>query len=47
MKSGSRIYSAIPYKQPWLALNLWLPIALLCGLGVEGIWRKSSGPWRW
>ena len=23
------IYSAIPYKQPWLALNLWLPQALL------------------
>jgi uncharacterized protein (TIGR03663 family) len=23
------IYSVIPYKQPWLALNLWLPQALL------------------
>jgi uncharacterized protein (TIGR03663 family) len=32
------IYSAIPYKTPWLALNLWLPLALLCGLGVERIW---------
>jgi uncharacterized protein (TIGR03663 family) len=31
------IYSAIPYKTPWLALNLWLPLALLCGLGVEGV----------
>ena len=42
------IYSAIPYKQPWLALNLWLPIALLCGLGVEGIWRQitnATGRW--
>ncbi len=36
------IYSAIPYKQPWLALNLWLPIALLCGLGVEGIWQQIT-----
>jgi len=28
------IYSAIPYKTPWLALNLWLPLALACGFGV-------------
>lgn len=28
------VYSAIPYKTPWLALNLWLPLALACGLGV-------------
>jgi len=28
------VYSAIPYKTPWLALNLWLPLALICGLGV-------------
>ena len=28
------IYSAIPYKTPWLALNLWLPISLLAGRGV-------------
>ena len=25
------IHSAIPYKTPWLALNLWLPQALLVG----------------
>ncbi|MCX7009030.1 MAG: TIGR03663 family protein [Kiritimatiellaeota bacterium] len=25
------IYSVVPYKQPWLALNLWLPQALLVG----------------
>jgi len=25
------IYSAIPYKQPWLGVNLWLPQALLVG----------------
>jgi uncharacterized protein (TIGR03663 family) len=31
------IYSAIPYKTPWLALNLWLPLALLCGIGVAWI----------
>jgi len=32
------IYSAIPYKTPWLALNLWLPLAILCGLGAEAVW---------
>ena len=37
------IYSAIPYKTPWLALNLWLPLALLCGLGIEGIWARLKG----
>ena len=33
------IYSLIPYKTPWLALNFWLPIALFAGLGIETIWR--------
>jgi uncharacterized protein (TIGR03663 family) len=33
------IYSVIPYKTPWLALNLWLPIALFSGKAVESIWR--------
>jgi predicted membrane-bound mannosyltransferase len=42
------IYSAIPYKTPWLALNLWLPLALACGFGVEAIWEQSknaAGRW--
>ena len=42
------IYSVIPYKTPWLALNFWLPLALLCGLGVEGIWEQfqnTAGKW--
>lgn len=33
------IYSLIPYKTPWLALNFWLPIALFAGLAVEWLWR--------
>lgn len=37
------IYSAIPYKTPWLALNLWLPLALLCGLGIEYLWLRFNG----
>jgi uncharacterized protein (TIGR03663 family) len=32
------IYSAIPYKTPWLALNLWLPLAIFAGLAIEWIW---------
>ena len=42
------IYAAIPYKTPWLALNLWLPLALVCGFGVNAFWEqtKSAGP-RW
>ena len=32
------IYSAIPYKTPWLALNFWLPLAILAGIAVEWMW---------
>ena len=32
------LYSAIPYKTPWLALNFWLPIALLAGLAAASLW---------
>jgi uncharacterized protein (TIGR03663 family) len=32
------IYSLIPYKTPWLALNLWLPIALFAGLTIKWLW---------
>ncbi len=33
------VYSLIPYKTPWLALNLWLPIALFAGLAM-GSWLR-------
>jgi uncharacterized protein (TIGR03663 family) len=42
------IYSLIPYKTPWLALNFWLPLTLLCGLGVEAVWQQlnnATGRW--
>ena len=32
------VYSAIPYKTPWLALNFWLPLALLAGIAIEWAW---------
>jgi uncharacterized protein (TIGR03663 family) len=33
------LYSAIPYKTPWLALNFWLPISLLVGLTAQSVWN--------
>jgi len=36
------IYSLIPYKTPWLALNFWLPIALFAGLAIESLWRMKT-----
>ena len=35
------IYSAIPYKTPWIALNFWLPLAILAGIAVEWLWLAS------
>ncbi|HET7626096.1 MAG TPA: flippase activity-associated protein Agl23 [Verrucomicrobiae bacterium] len=36
------IYSAIPYKTPWLALNFWLPIPLLVGIAIEWFWIANQ-----
>jgi uncharacterized protein (TIGR03663 family) len=36
------IYSLIPYKTPWLALNLWLPLALLAAGTIEWLWRWAA-----
>jgi uncharacterized protein (TIGR03663 family) len=36
------IYSLIPYKTPWLALNFWLPISLFAGLAIESFWSMSN-----
>lgn len=36
------IYSAIPYKTPWLALNILLPAALVTGCLVREIWDRGS-----
>ena len=38
----SVIYSAIPYKTPWLALNFWLPLTILAGLGGGWIWQRAT-----
>ncbi len=36
------IYSLIPYKTPWLALNLWLPLTLFAGIAAESLWLWST-----
>ncbi len=36
------IYSLIPYKTPWLALNFWLPITLFAGLAMESFWHLRA-----
>ena len=36
------IYCVIPYKTPWLALNLWLPMALIAARAVECLWRWGA-----
>ena len=36
------LYTSIPYKTPWLALNLWLPLAVLAGCGCSALWRASK-----
>jgi uncharacterized protein (TIGR03663 family) len=38
------LYSLIPYKTPWLALNLWLPLTLLAGFGCTLLWRICRPP---
>jgi predicted membrane-bound mannosyltransferase len=36
------IYSLIPYKTPWLALNLWLPLTLFVASAVESLWQWGT-----
>jgi len=36
------IYCAIPYKTPWLALNLWLPLSIMAGVCVEWLWNHCG-----
>ncbi|MBI5209045.1 MAG: TIGR03663 family protein [Elusimicrobia bacterium] len=39
------LYSVIPYKTPWLALDMLLPLALAAGFGVQQVARWiESGP---
>ena len=40
------IYSLTPYKTPWLALSLWLPLTLFATIAVESLWRWSIWQFR-
>jgi uncharacterized protein (TIGR03663 family) len=34
------LYGLIPYKTPWLAMNVWLPICIVAGHGLMALWNK-------
>ena len=36
------IYSAIPYKTPWLELNILAPACLLAGVGAASLWQLAG-----
>jgi uncharacterized protein (TIGR03663 family) len=40
------IYSLIPYKTPWLALNLWLPLTLFAANALDSLWRWCTTRYR-
>jgi uncharacterized protein (TIGR03663 family) len=37
------VYSLIPYKTPWLTLNLIVPFALVAGYGLDMVWTRGHG----
>jgi uncharacterized protein (TIGR03663 family) len=39
-------YSLIPYKTPWLTLNMVVPLALVSGWAAETIFVRATAPWR-
>jgi uncharacterized protein (TIGR03663 family) len=40
------VYSLIPYKTPWLALNLWLPLSLFAASAVDSFCRWCTTRFR-
>lgn len=39
-------YSLIPYKTPWLVLNFIVPLALIAGYAIQGIYELERGQLR-
>ena len=39
------VYSLVPYKTPWLILNITLPLAILGGVFVNGIYKNVRRKW--
>ncbi len=36
------VYSSIPYKTPWLAVNMTAPLAVLAGFAVSLFWERAG-----
>ncbi len=34
------IYSLIPYKTPWLVINLTIPMSFIAGIGALELWKR-------
>ncbi|MBM4054295.1 MAG: TIGR03663 family protein [Planctomycetes bacterium] len=41
------IYSLIPYKTPWLIINFTLPIAILAGIFIDGLFKIITHSWHY
>ena len=39
-------YSLIPYKTPWLTLNMIVPFAIVGGWATEVLYVRASAAWR-
>ena len=39
-------YSVVPYKTPWLALNMIVPLAFIAGVGMQALCEYGSGELR-
>jgi uncharacterized protein (TIGR03663 family) len=38
-------YSAVPYKTPWLALSIIVPLAITAGYGLDVLYQQSGSLW--
>jgi uncharacterized protein (TIGR03663 family) len=38
-------YCLVPYKTPWLILNIILPFTIMAGYGLEQLWQRRSLRW--
>ncbi len=41
------IYSYIPYKTPWLIVNILLPLSVMGGIFIEGIFKLITRKWHY
>lgn len=41
------VYSLIPYKTPWLVLNILLPLSIMAGIFTSGLFERLKKGWRY